>query len=316
MTAIGLFALGLLLLVLGADSLLRGVAGFARAGGLRPTTIGVLLLGPVAAAPQLMVNGYALWSRADALAFGNAIGGSLASLCLALGIAALVAPLQPRMRLLRTQSLAVLAGAVVLLLLGLDGAIARWEGVVLLLAFAAALFKPLREAGGESDAVQAELSDFAETSTGPTQNLIRLGLGAALLFAGSRWLVQGAPAVGQWLGLGAFASGLTLLAVGSVLPAIVLAVLAAVREQGSVAVGQAFGACLCNILLSVGALALARPLLVPRAAVFIALPAIAVLALLLHLLLRQGARVGRREGALLVCAFVAWLAVVVGGTSS
>jgi len=316
MTAIGIFLLGLLLLLLGADSLLRGVAGFARKAGLSATTTGLLLLGLVGAAPQLVVNGYALATGARELAFGHAIGGNLASLGLVLGIAALVNPLQARMRLLGAQALAVLGAAGLVLLLGLDGSIAAWEGIVLLVAFVALLFAAFGRVQREDDKVRAELADFAETSTNTTQNFIRLGLGGTLLFAGARWIVLGAPGTGQLLGLDALATGLSLVAVGAVLPSILLAVMAASNEQGSVAVAQSLGACLCNLLLSVGALALAAPVPVHAPLLRIALPATMLLAVLLHLLLRQGARIARREGVLLVCAFLAWLGVVIGGAIS
>jgi len=312
MNPIGMYLLGLLLLLLGADSLMRGVAGFARKGGLPAATTGLLLTGLVAAAPQLLVNGYALATGAQALAFGNAIGGNLASLGLALGVAALVNPLRPKLQLLGMQSIAVVAAAFVLLLFGLGGALVAGEGVALLLLFVVVLGAQLRGAKAEGDAVKAELADFAETSTNTGQNFIRLGLGAALLFFGSRWVVQGAPGTGASLGLDPLSTGLTLVALGTVLPSVLLAVMAATNEHPSVAVAQALGACLCNLLLSVGALAIAAPLLGNGALVRIALIATMAIAALLFVLLRQGARVGRREGVLLVCVFLAWMGLAFG----
>jgi cation:H+ antiporter len=316
MTDIGLYLLGLLMLVLGADSLMRSVAGFARKAGLPATSTGLLLLGLVAAAPQLSVTACALATGQQALAFGNAVGGNLASLGLALGVAALVNPLRPKMHLLGLQAIAVVVAAFVLLLFGLGGVVGRIEGALLVIGFIGMLVAQLRAARLESDPVKAELTDFAETSTNTTQNLIRLAIGGALLFFGSRLVVQGAPGTGALLGLDPLASGLTLLALGSALPSVLLAVLAATNEQGSVAIAQALGACLCNLLLSVGAIAIAAPLVGNGAVVRIGLLATMALAALLYLLVRQGNPLGRREGALLACAFIAWLGVVVGGAIS
>jgi cation:H+ antiporter len=316
MTYIGFYLLGLLMLVLGADSLMRGVAGFTRKAGMPATSTGLLLLGLVACAPQLLVTACALASGQQALAFGNAVGGNLASLGLALGVAALVNPLRPKMQLLGFQAIAVVVAAFALLLFGLGGVVGRIEGLVLLLAFVAVLVMQLRGVKAEGDAVKAELTDFAETSTNTTQNLIRLGIGGALLFFGSRLVVQGAPGTGALLGLEPLASGLTLLALGTALPSVLLAVMAATNEQGSVAISQALGACLCNLLLSAGVIALAAPLAGNGAMVRIGLLATMAIAVLLFLRVRQGSTLGRREGGLLVCTFIAWLALVLGGAIS
>lgn len=316
MTDIGLYLLGLLMLVLGADSAMRGVAGFARKAGLPATSTGLLLLGLVASAPQLLVTSCALATGQQTLAFGNAIGGNLASLGLALGVAALVNPLRPKMHLLGFQAIAVVVAAFVLLVFGMGGVVGRIEGTLLVLGFVGVFNAQFRAARLESDPVKAELSDFAETSTNATQNLVRLAIGGALLFFGSRLAVQGVPGTGAWLGLDPLGSGLTLLALGTALPSVLLAVMAASNEQGSVAIAQALGACLCNLLLSAGAIAIAAPLVGNGAMVRIGLLATMTIAVVLYLLLRRGDALGRREGALLVCAFLAWLGAVVGGANS
>ena len=316
MTTTASFLLGFVLLLLGADSLLRAVSGLLRGGGLSATSTALLLLGLVAAAPQLSVNAYALTQGAQALAFGHAIGGSLASLGLALGLVALVAPLRAGMRLLAAQAIALLVAAALVLVFCLDGALARWEGGVLLAAYAGWLVFAFRRGALEGAPVQAELAAFAETATGLSQNLVRLAFAAPLLYFGSRWVVLGAPLVGAALGLDPLATGMTLVAAGTALTGIAMAGMAALNGQGSVVLGQVLGACLCNLLLSVGAIALVAAVSGAGGALYIALPATLVLALLLFLLLRGGAQVGRREGALLVCAFLAWLGVVVGGAAS
>ena len=315
MGEIGLFYLGFVLLLFGADSLLRGAAGVARGAGLSASNTGLLLIGLVAASPQLAVTAYAIAHGSLPLALGHAIGGSLGSLGLALGVAALVSPLVSGMRVLAMQSLAVVAGAALVLVLGLDGKFNAFDGALLLALFFAWIVMLLRSGAKESAAVQAELADSAETSTNAVQNFIRLLLAGALLYFGSRWVVLGAPAAGAMMGLNAFTTGMTLLAAGTALPGLLMASMAAAQGQGNVAIAQILGACACNLLLSVGALALAGPVPAPGWIPFVALPATLVIALLLHFLLRKGLRIGRREGALLVAAFLAWIGAVFAAVS-
>src|SRR6187549_1693605 len=105
MSALAMFLLGLLLLLLGTDSLLRAVAGLGQRFGLSPFASGLLLVGFAGSIPDLAVNSYALANGAGDIALGNAIGGNIANLGLVLGAAALVSPLMLGMRLLAGHSL-------------------------------------------------------------------------------------------------------------------------------------------------------------------------------------------------------------------
>ena len=312
MSEAALFLLGFVLLLLGADSLLRGSAGLVQGFGLKPATAGLLQLGFIVGIPQLAVAGYALARGAGELALGNAVGGGLASLGLVLGVAAACAPLAPAMRLLSPLALVNVVAAGLLLFFCYDGALARWEGGVLLAGYVAGLGFLLVHGPAEAAPVQAQLTELAETSTNVSQNLVRLAFAAGFLFFGSRWIAQGSPVVAGMLGLDLLATGLTVVAAGAALPALVLAIVSALRGHGSVVVGLALGACLCNLLLLPGLVALLQPVAFDPAPLRVALPATALLAGLLYLLLRQGARVGRREGVLLVAAFLAFVAVEIG----
>jgi cation:H+ antiporter len=257
--------------------------------------------------PELAVNAYALQAGQTDLALGNAVGSNIVNIGLTLGLAALVAPLLVTMRLLAAQVVFVLVASGLVLMFGLDGAISRLEGGVLLAGFIGFLAFVAVRGRQESAGVQAELSSFAVTSTGLVQNLVRFAFAAALLFFGSRLVVQNAPEIGLALGLGPLVTGLTLVAIGTALPEIAVAAMAARNGQGDVVVGQALGACLFNLLFIIGGMALLRPVPLPASFVGFELPAAMAFALLLYPLLGGDLKISRREGSWLLLAFAAWL---------
>jgi cation:H+ antiporter len=308
MPPIAMFLLGLLLLLLGGDSLLRGAAGLAQRLGLSPFATGLLLVSFATSLPELVVNAWAVQQGASDLALGNAIGSNIVNIGLTLALAALMAPVAANMRLLAGEVVFLLVATGMVMLFGLDGTIARWEGGLLLAGFLGVLAYVFARGRQEAPEVQKELREFAETSTTLVQNLARIAIAAALLWFGGRWVVQGAPALGLALGLGTMMTGLTVVAIGTALPEIVLAMLAAHSRQGNIVLGHVLGASLFNLLFVVGGMALAKPLAIPASFVRLELPAAMAFALLLYPILGGDLRASRREGAVLLAGFAAWLA--------
>lgn len=306
--ALGMFLLGLFLLLLGGDSVLKAAAGLAQRLGLSQFAAGLLIVAFATSIPELVVNVYALAVGQGDLALGNAVGSNIVNIGLTLGVSAVFAPLLISMRLLAAEIVFILVATGAVLLFGLDGSIARWEGGVLLAGFAGFLLLVFRRGRQEAPEVQAELAEFAVTSTALVQNLVRLGIAAALLFFGSRLVVQNAPAIGLALGMGSMLTGLLLVAIGTALPEVVTAVIAASKGQGNVVAGHVLGACLFNLLFVVGGMALLRPIALPASFVTLELPAAMAFALLLYPVLGGDLKVSRREGAMLVVAFTIWVA--------
>jgi cation:H+ antiporter len=306
-SALGMLLLGLFLLVLAGDSVIRGASGLAQHFGLSPFAAGLLLIALATSVPGLAVNVYATAVGQGELALGNAIGGNIVNIGLALGLASMIAPLQVNMRVLAAEIVFILVAAGMVLLFALDGRIARWEGGVLLAGFIAVLVFVFRRGREESGDVQKEMAAFALTSTGLTQNLIRFAFAAALLFFGSRLVVNGAPAIGAAMGMGLMQTGLIVVAVGMALPVLVTASLAAFNGQGNVVLGQVLGTCLFNLLFVVGGMAAWRPLSVPSALMTLQLAATMAFVMLLTPVLGGSFRISRRGGALFLLAFAAWL---------
>ena len=306
--ALGLFLLGLVLLALGGDSIVKGAAGIARRTGLSPFAAGLVLVAFGTSLPELAVNARALWVGQPALALGNAVGSNVANIGLTLGAAALAAPLLVRWRALSPLLAVLMLATLAVIALGLDGALSRIDGMLLLVVFVAVVAFALARSRDEHPEVRSALEGQLDTSSAPAQNALRIVVAVALLYFGARWVVAGAPVLGAALGMEPLLTGLLVVAIGTALPEMAAAVFAARRGQGDMVLGHVVGSSLFNLLVVLGGMAALRPVAVPASFVRFELPAALAFALLLVPLLRGDLRIGRVEGAVLLLAFVAWVA--------
>lgn len=306
--AIGLFAVGLVLLALGGDSIIKGASGLAQRAGLTPFTAGLVLVAFATSLPELAVNLHAAASGQPWLALGNAVGSNVVNVGLTLGAAALAAPLVIAWRALNALWIVLVLATVALGLLGLDGTISALDGIGLLIAFVAVLAFALHRADRESAELRAEIEAYAVTSADLRLNLVRVAIAIALLYFGSQLIVRAAPVLGEALGLTSLVMGLLPVAIGTALPEVAAAVAAARRGQGDLVAGHVIGSSLFNLLVVIGLVALVDPLPMPSSLLRLELPAAFAFALMLYPLLRGDLRVSRREGGVLLGAFVLWVA--------
>ena len=307
MEAWGYFALGLVLLALGGDSIVKGASGLAQRVGASPFVAGLVLIAFGTSLPELAVNARAMWVGSQELALGNAVGSNIVNLGLTLGLAAVVAPVVIRMRLLSPLLVLLAVATLALIVFGLDGFVSRVEGMALLLGFVAMLAFLLARSPREDAAVRAEIEAYASTRTDLWMNLLRFIVAAALLYYGARWVVQGAPVIGAHWGLSPLLTGLLPVAIGTALPEIAAAAMAARRGQGDMVAGHVIGSSLFNLLVVVGGMAAFRPLPLPESFVRFELPAAIAFVIVLYPMLRGDLRISRVEGGLLLAAFIGWL---------
>lgn len=305
--AVGYFGLGLVLLALGGDSIIKAASGLAQRFGASPFVAGLLLVAFGTSLPELAVNARAFVVGAQDLALGNAVGSNLANIGLTLGIAALVAPLHARMRLLGPWLVLLAVATLVLVAFGMDGALSRVEGVVLLGGFVVALAVLLARARHEPVPVREGVAAYARTSDKLGLNLLRFAISVALLYFGARFVVQAAPLLGAAWGWSPLLVGLLPVAIGTALPEVAAAVVAARRGQGDMVAGHVVGSSLFNLLVVIGGMAALRPMPVPGSFVRLELPVALGFAALLYPMLRGDLRISRIEGGWLVAAFVAWV---------
>lgn len=301
------FAAGIVLLALGGDSVVKSASGLARRAGLSPFVTGLVLVAFATSVPELAVNLRAMWIGDHALALGNVVGSNIANFGLTLGAAALCAPLLIRWKALPSLLVCLVVATLATILLGQDGALTRLDGLVLLAAFVVVLGFACAF-GRRQPELRGEFSEFANTRTDLTLNLVRFAIAAALLFFGAKWVVHGGAALGLALGMESLLSGLLLVAIGTALPEMSAAIAAARRGQGDIVAGHVIGSSLFNLLVVAGGMAVVRDVPLPASFVRFELPAALVFAVLLLPMLRGDLRISRAEGGVLLLAFLAWVA--------
>jgi len=304
----GLFFCGLLVLLLGGDSAIKGLAGMSQRLGLSGFKTGVLMMLFATSIPELAVNAYAIFSGHPEIALGNAVGSNIVNIGLTLALAAISAPMLLGMRSLALQIVFLLVATGIVLLLGLDGVLQRWEGGLLLVAFIVHVFVIMQRANAETAEVQKEVADVFETNTSPVMNAIRILVGSALLFFGAKLVIEAAPVIGFSLGFGPLLTGLTIVAIGTALPEVVMAVLAARSGKANLVAGLVVGACLFNLLFIVGGMAIVNPVVIPTSFIGFELPAAMAFTLALYPILGGDLRINRNEGFILFALFLSWLA--------
>ncbi len=305
--SIAWFLLGLLLLALGGDSIVKAVAGLAQRFGTSAFTAGLLLLGVATSLPELAVNARALLVGQPELALGNAIGSSIANLGLTLAVAAIAAPLLLRARLQGVLWWSLLAAGLLLIVFGLDGRLQRWEAGVLVAGFVLVQIVLLRRGRLEAPDVQAVIAESALSRTSLPLNVLRVLIAALTLYWGARLVVGAAADFGAVLGWTPLLVGLLPVAIGTTLPEVAAAIAAARRGHGDMVLGHVLGSSVVNLLLVIGAMGLLQPLALPASFVRLELPALLAFALVLYPMLRGDLKISRGDGGILLGAFVAWL---------
>jgi cation:H+ antiporter len=210
------------------------------------------------------------------------------------------------MRSLAMQVVFLLVATGAVLLLGLDGGLQAWEGGLLLLLFVVAVFFTLQRSSKDAPEIQKEVVETFETNTSVAMNVVRIVLGAGLLYLGAKLVIDAAPVIGLSLGFGPLLTGLTVVAIGTALPEVVMAVLAARIGKTNVVCGLVLGACLFNMLFILGGMALVKPVILPASFITFELPAAMAFTLALYPILGGDLRISRAEGLILVLLFMGW----------
>ncbi|MEQ8663945.1 MAG: calcium/sodium antiporter [Gammaproteobacteria bacterium] len=307
----GQAVLGLVLLYYGGEWLVRGAGALAARLGISPLAIGLTVVAFGTSAPELVVSLAAALDGASDIAVGNVVGSNIANIGLILGIAALIRNLEVHANILRIDTPLMVAVSALMLLLLLDGSVARIEGLALVIGLVAYIVFTLWQSRRETAATQAEFAAGTPLDHGPLWHQVLLVVGGlAALVGGGKVLVIAAVTIATALGVSQAVIGLTIVAVGTSLPELAASTIAALRGQGDIALGNVIGSNIFNTLGILGITAMVTPL--PRGEVdWVVLGAMLGFAVLLWPLAMSQRHLVRAEGALLLtayCAYIGYLA--------
>jgi cation:H+ antiporter len=306
--------IGFVLLVAGAELLVRGASRLAVLFGISPLVVGLTVVAFGTGAPELAVSMQSAWTGRPDIAVGNVVGSNILNVLLVLGIAALIAPLRVSHQLVRLDVPLMIAVSLIFYLFAFDENIGRMEGLLLFFGIVAYTVFAIRKSRQETS--QALAIDASETSE--VQSPHALGqslryaifvlLGLGLLVLGAYWMVEGAVAVARVLGISELVIGLTVVAVGTSLPEIAATVVAGLRGERDMAVGNVVGSNLFNILAVIGLSSLISPagLQVSSAALKVDIPIMLAAAVACLPIFLTGHRIDRWEGGLFLGYYFAY----------
>ncbi len=313
------FILGLVLLVVGADTLVAGASRIARRLGISSLVIGLTVVAFGTSAPELAVSVTGALTGQTDLALGNVVGSNIFNVLFILGVSALVAPLLVQRQLVRLDVPIMIGTSGLCWAMALDGVISRLDGVLLFLGIVVYTTLLIRMARRESAAAAESVQELPVG--GPPHGLrdripVQLGMiaaGLVMLVLGSRWLVDGAIAIAHGLGLSELIISLTIVAAGTSLPELATSVLAAYRGQRDIAVGNVVGSNIFNILCVLGLSSIIPPqgVAVAPAALGFDIPVMTAVALACLPLFITGGVVSRWEGAVFVVYYIAYTVYLV-----
>lgn len=319
MTFVGL-VVGLVALVLGAEWLVRGASSLASRLGIAPIIIGLTVVAFGTSAPEMAVSVQGALSGNADVALGNVVGSNIFNILFILGLSAAVSGLSIEQRLLRFDIPLLIVISGVSYVLALNGLIGRLEGIVLFIGILAYTGWLIRGARTEqSDVVKAEYEEEVKSVEGSTLKasaLFQIGLviaGLGLLIIGSRFLVSSATEIAEALGVSDLVIGLTVVAAGTSLPELATSVLAAIRGQRDIAVGNVVGSNIFNLLAVLGASAVVSDagIAVNDEALRLDFPVMMVATIVLIPICWNGFMIKRWEGAVLVGFYVAYVVYLI-----
>jgi cation:H+ antiporter len=302
---------GFLLLFGCGELLLRGAVGLARIFGLSPLLIGLTVVAAATSMPELMVTVTAGLDGLTDVGVGNVVGSNIANILLILGVTAVIHPIPTHPRMLRRNAGALLIATALLAGFGAVGPLGWVHGAIMLALLGFYLwFSYWSEAAANRSqpaAGKADLAGLGWAPDGAGLALMTIAAGAGGLVLGSDLLVEGAVTIARAAGISESVIGLTLIALGTSLPELATAVTAARHRHTDLALGNALGSNIFNILLVLGALVLIAPVQLAAEVLRFDLWVMAGATVLLVPIMLSGWRISRREGVLFLALYAAYI---------
>lgn len=297
---------GLVFLYYGGDLLISGSLRIAQTFKISPFVIGATVMGFGTSAPELSVSLLAAFQGSPEISIGNVIGSNIANIGLVLGLTAFLVPLTIEQRILRRETPPLLIATFLILFLTWDNALGRWEGILLLAGVVLYTWRAFRVKEEPSSALDTTGGGYF-LNKGIAYQFLLIAAGLILLVAGAQLMVKGGVNFARAFGISEWFIGISIIAIGTSLPEIISSIMSAYRGQGEMALGNVFGSNIFNIFMVLGATATVKPLTVLEV-IHPDLLFTTGLTCLLLILIRLEHILSKRDGVILLTAYVGYIA--------
>ncbi len=320
---IAICLVGFVLLYFGAEWLVKGSSSLARSLGVTPIVIGLTVVAFGTSAPELVVSLISSIKGKSMIAVGNVVGSNICNIALVLGLSALFNPIKSDPSVIRRDIPIMLGISLYLLVLSFNSTLGRIEGATLFAGIIAYTFmnyylakKETRDAaGGEMPgAIESELEEIGYIASRSKQILLVV-VGIAGVVGGAQMVVESAVFIMTQLGVSEKFIGLTIVAFGTSLPELATSVVAAMRGEMDISIGNLVGSNVFNIMSVLGVASLVRPIFIPggffESGLWIDYLVMLFTSFLPWLLMRRTYTVNRKGGAMLLTCYMGYLAYLI-----
>ncbi len=312
---------GLAVLTAGAEALVRGAARLALMAGISPLVVGLTVVAYGTSTPELVVSVKSVLAGNPDLAVGNVVGSNVFNVLLILGVSALLAPLVVARQLVRLEVPIMIGVSILLWVLAADGRLQWWDAAVLFAGAPIYSFWTIRRSRRETAERQA--GDAGPAADAPARgpkalvvSLILVAAGLVLLVLGGRWFVDGAVALARTLGVSDLVIGLTIVAAGTSMPEVATSIVATLRGERDIAIGNVVGSNIYNVVCILGVSGLVAGaggtgLAVDPAILAFDIPLMTAVAVACLPIFLSGMGIARWEGALFLGYYAAYTAYLI-----
>ena len=303
-----LIVIGLAILIFGGDILVQGASGIAKKLRLSPLVIGMTVVAFGTSAPELMVSLKAALMDSPEIALGNVIGSNIANISLVLGITVLILPLAIDVNYKNIDWTVMFGASMLFFIWAFDGVISRIEGImmfIMIIIFTWLIIRNSRRKNKKKPKDESEIVPNIYLSIG--KNLV----GLVMLYFGSQWLVEGSINVAKDFGIEERIIGVTVIAFGTSVPELVASIMAAIRKETDISIGNLIGSNIFNILCVIVLTAAIKPITISEKIINPDMFWMLGIAFGLGIILFFWKKINRWHGFVLVASYMAYIAILV-----
>jgi cation:H+ antiporter len=309
-----IFLVGLGILYIGAEWLVKAATQMALHYGIRPIVVGLTIVALGTSLPEFFINFFATFTGEHDLALGNIIGSNICNIALILGSSAMILPLAVKPQMLTKEYPLMLGAMVLFYLVALDGQISQWDGIFMvigLLGVMTFLFIDAKRHPNTPLADQAADGEQADELRSPWMKTLYTVAGMIFLAGGAHLMVRGAVNMANMMGIDHVVIGLTIVAIGTSLPELAASMVGVIRQEADLSVGNVLGSNILNVLFVVGVIAIISPLEVGSQSLGIHFPVMLGFSVLILPLAWTQYCITRWEGGLLFAGFLGYMTYLI-----